>query len=96
MKLPKSIRVAGVDWLIEPCGEETLPDDRHADCDLEKLRIRISSKLKPQAATKVLLHEIRHALNHEDSEQECERWAQEVCQIMFDNPDLVKRFRRSK
>ena len=96
MKLPKRVKLNGLWYKIELCDEINLPDDCLAQTTKARQLIQIGKDLSADIKTQVLFHEMYHAQNWELDEKEVENISQNLCQILFDNQNVARRFVRRR
>lgn len=95
-KRPKCVKVGGHVYRIA-IGKSAKMDKQKADglCEVAKLRITLRSRLEPSRERETLVHEILHAgldglgLEDELEERIVLRLADQLHQVIRDNPDLV-------
>lgn len=72
---------------------EYLPDDRHGDCDASdssKKAIRIDKRVTGKHELEIILHELRHAENHDLYDEDY------VLRVSKDNANLLWRLKYRK
>jgi len=68
MKLPKSLRISGLRYSVQPVGNEDMVNDGvMGECDYTLQRIRVLEVLHPQTFRTVLWHEIGEAVKIQDT-----------------------------
>jgi hypothetical protein len=100
MKIPKKVRIGGVDYEVK--YEERLNDGSqlaYGHIDFDTMFIRLAPKLQTQQGEHItLLHEIMHGIVHDrginfkeyDEETIVNQLAKGFYQMLKDNPDIFK------
>ena len=96
MKLPKRVKLNGLWYKIQLCDDTSISADALAQTIKAKQLIQIDRSLSEDITTQVLFHEMYHAQNWELDEKEVENISQNLCQILFDNQDMARRFVRRR
>lgn len=85
MKIPKIIRIGGLDYNIIITDGDNL-DNACGECDVSKQIIRLNNCLSPEAMEYALWHEITHAWNSAlDDEDRIDNIAQMISSVIQNN-----------
>lgn len=98
MRIPKKVRISGVDYAVVHTGDPILVD--HVECmgsvayASHEIRLTTDPRVDEQQSKQTLLHEIFHAIigdreiDFEDDESIVEQFARAWYQIIVDNPAM--------
>ena len=89
MKLPRKLRIAGLDWKVT--GRKRMEEDARGECIQENLHIRVNTSYPPQTQASSLLHECLHAISWDLPESTVVKLEERLFALFNDNPGLARR-----
>lgn len=92
--LPKSIRIIGKDYKIEPIEDTSLGTSDWGRADHFKQKLSYLVDQTPQQLRDTMLHEVIHAIEYgvklDLSERDVHALSAGICQVLWDNPEFSK------